>query len=170
MEDPIHALEGPRFHVAHVVSALVLLAMLLATGWVYFQRYRLDTALATTQQEVQSAEAQLVELQSQKLDAILVAQKTLDELEKNSIFWSKVITHLGSITPPNVFYRSYTASADGRMSLSVLTDSYDSAANLISILTQDAAYSDVFVSSLTQGNSQSNTPIITFGITFTVLR
>lgn len=159
---------GSNFTWIHLVSFLILGVVLVMTAWAAYQRYSFTSKIASIEAQVQEVDLQLSELGEQKLDAIVVAQQTVETIEQTQILWSEVVTHLLNITPLDVVYRSYSASSEGNMSVSVLTDSYDSAAQLISILNKDTQFGGAFVSSITKGSSESGSEVVSFGITFNV--
>jgi hypothetical protein len=161
-------LDTPSFHWAHFVAFAATVVVLGGMAWTYFQHYRLETQLDDVQAQTRQTQAQLTELQSQKLDALIVAQEKVSKVNREAVQWSKVVATLLKVTPPNVFYSSYSASSEGRMALSVITDTYDSAANLIALLDKHNLFSEVFSSSLNRGLSESNQSLVTFGVTFKV--
>jgi Tfp pilus assembly protein PilN len=116
---------------------------------------------------LESNQKQLDELKAENLDTLVVAQQTSTEVE-NSIRWSQVVQQLLKVTPVNVFYRSYSASTDGKMTVSVITDSYSSAANLIAVLNKSTVFSNAFVASMARGSSDGGSQVVTFGITFDI--
>lgn len=162
------AIYGGNLSLSQFLAVVVLLAVLAWMGWSYLERSNLNQAIATLQIEISDAEAQLEQLKAESLDAVIVAQQTVEQVEASAILWSEMIAHLEQITPVNVFYRSYSASVDGRMALSVLTDSYDSAADLLSIFEEDTSFGNAFAASLTQGSTDSGIGVVSFGLTFAV--
>ncbi|EKD93152.1 MAG: hypothetical protein ACD_28C00224G0003 [uncultured bacterium] len=161
-------LDTPSFHWAHFIAFAATGIVLAGMAWTYFQHYRLEAQLDEVQAQTRASQEQLVELQSKKLDALIVAQEKVMKVNQESIQWSKVVATLLKVTPPNIFYSSYSASSEGRMALSVVTDAYDSAANLIALLDKHNLFSEVFSSSLNRGLSESNQSLVTFGVTFKV--
>lgn len=152
--------------MTHWLAGLVLVAVLGWTGWLYYQSQSLTDQVGSLQLEISETQSELDQLKEQSLDAVIVAQQTIDEIGASSIVWSEVLTHLQQITPVDIFYRSYSASADGRMTVSVIADSYDSAAALLSIFESDERFSEAFAASLTQGSTESGAGVVSFGLTF----
>lgn len=166
-EDVRQEIPSGNLRFIHLIALLALVVVIVMTGWSYLNKYRLNRSLASVEAEIAATQADLEEMESQRLDAVVVAQQAVDEVD-SAIAWSEVITDLITVTPLDVFYRSYSASTDGKMSLSVLTDSYDSAAYLLSILDEESMFTDVFSSSLTSGFSDSGFDVVSFGLTFNV--
>lgn len=161
-------LPSGTFHFSHLIAGMALVGVLVATGWFYYQRHSLNQQIATLQSEITDTQTELNGLREKQLDSIIVAQQTVTQVETSAIVWSEVIAHLQKITPLDVFYRSYSASADGKMTVSVLTDTYESAAELISVFSSDEQFSDPFVSSLAKGSTESGAGVVSFGVTFNV--
>ena len=157
-----------NIRLIHWISGLILVVILGLTGWSYFQKVQVNQAIASVQEQTQTVQGQLDKIEEQKLDAIIAAQEIVDRVDATSIKWSKVITNLIAVTPLDIFYRSYSAAADGRMNLSVITDTYDAAAHLISILDNDSQFSKPFVGSITRGTTETGGEVVNFGITFNV--
>ncbi|MDP2624654.1 MAG: hypothetical protein Q8P27_00535 [Candidatus Peregrinibacteria bacterium] len=168
MADEQNAIPSGNLQFSHLVAGLVVLVVVALTGWAYFQRYNLNNQISEVAGEIIQVEAELESLTEKQLDSVIIAQQTVDDLETSAIQWSEAVTNLLSVTPLDIFYRSYTASSNGKMSVSVLTDSYDSAANLISVLEGSDDFSEVFVSSLTQASDESGAGVVSFGVTFNV--
>lgn len=166
-EDVRQEIPSGNLRFIHLIAMIALVAVVVLTGWAYFQKYRLNNAVEAVEADIATTQAQLDEMQEQNLDAVVVAQQVVSEVE-NAIIWSDVVTDLIQVTPLDIFYRSYSASKDGRMSVNVLTDSYDSAAQLIAVLSQEELFQDVFASSLTRGSSDSGFDVVSFGLTFNV--
>ena len=152
------------------ISLALVVVMVLLSGWAYVQKSKVNKAIAATSVEINQAQKQLDEIREEQVDSIVLAQQTMERIEASAIVWSEVITDLISVTPLDIFYRSYNAASDGAMSVNVLTDSYDSGAQLISILDDEDEFTNVFVSSLTQGSSSGGGEgdVVSFGITFNV--
>lgn len=167
MNEELPGLNHSPLPLFSLVSALILAVVLVGTGWVFYKSYRLDASLAAVEKGLKSSQDQLDELKAEHLDSLVVAQETVKEVEA-SIVWSQVVQQLLKTTPVNIFYRSYSASNDGKMSVSVVTDSYTSAANLISVLNQSKVFSNAFVASLARGSSDAGSSVVTFGITFNI--
>ncbi len=161
-------LPSGNLNFIHLIAGVLLVGVVLLTSWAYFQKYNLNKALATTEIDLEEVQDALDEKSEQKLDSVVIAQNTIASVEESEIVWSEALTRLLKITPIDVFYRSYSASMDGQMSVSVLTDTYDSAAQLISVLDDDNTFGEVFVSSLNQGSADTGFDIVSFGITFSV--
>jgi len=152
----------------HLIAGVLLVGVMLLTGWAYLQKYRIAKAMAVVESDIEQVQDALDEKTEQKLDSVVIAQNTIEAVEESSIVWSSVLTRLLTVTPLDVFYRSYSASLDGQMSVSVLTDTYDSAAQLIALLDEDNTFEDVFVSSLTKGTAEAGFDVVSFGIVFSV--
>ena len=152
----------------HLIAGALLIGVLLLTGWAYFQKYSLNNSLAEAEAAIAEVQDTLDDMSEQKLDSVVIAQNTIQSVESSQIVWSEVLTRLLASTPIDVFYRSYSASMDGQMSVSVLTDSYDSAAQLIAVLDDENTFEDVFVSSLSKGSADAGFDVVSFGITFSV--
>lgn len=154
--------------LVHWVAGVLVLVVLVLTSVAALQKVRLSRAIVQTEAAVAEADQRLIAIQEKHLDSIIAAQQQITEVRGSSVRWSQVLVKLLSLTPVDVFYRAYSAAVDGRMNVSVLTDSYASAADLIAILTKEEAFSDVFVSSITQGASESGNDVVSFGLTFNV--
>ena len=149
----------------HWIAGAVLAFVLLWTLWAYVQMVRTKGAIEAVAAQTQAAQAQLDQIRAQQLDAVIAAQQTADQVRAGDIQWSGVLAKLLEVTPLDVFYRSYTASVDGKLTLSALSDDYDSAAQLLSVLNQTEPFSGVFTSSLTRGSAESGSEVVSFGVT-----
>lgn len=152
----------------HLLAGAALVVVLALTGWAYLEKHNLNKELVTVEANMAQIQSELAKMTEQKLDSTVVAQNTIKQVKDTEIVWSGVLTRLLDVTPVNVFYRSYTASMDGKLSVSVLTDSYDSASQLISVLDNEDDFEDVFVSSLTKGSASTGFDVVSFGVTFSV--
>lgn len=166
MSQESKAVSRGNLSMTHWLAALVLLGVLGWTGWLYFKSNALTDEVASLQTEISDTQSALDELKAQSVDSVIVAQQTVDQVTASSIAWSEVLTHLQQITPVDIFYRSYSASSDGRMTVSVIADSYDSAAGLLSIFESDTRFTDAFAAALTRGSTESGTGVVSFGLTF----
>mgnify|MGYP001378084259 CR=1 FL=1 len=166
-EDVRQEIPSGNLGFIHFIALFALGIVVLLTAWSYFSQYNLNKDIAAVQDDIELIESELTEMQNQNLDAVVIAQQTIEDVE-SSFVWSEVITELISVTPLDTFYRSYSASTEGKMSLSVLTDTYNSAAQLVAILDGADMFTDVFVSSLTSGSAETGFEVVSFGITFNV--
>lgn len=151
--------------LVHWIAGAVLAFVLIWTLWAYVQVVRTKGAIQKVAAQTQSVQAQLDQVKAQQLDAVIAVQQTVDQVRAGDIQWSGVLAKLLEVTPLDVFYRSYTASVDGKLTLSALSDDYDSAAQLISILNQTQPFTEVFTSSLTRGSAESGSEVVSFGVT-----
>ncbi len=152
----------------HLIAAAALIVVLSLTGFAFIKKHNLTKDLIEVEADIVAVEDQLEEKAEQNLDSTVVAQNTIDQVEESQIIWSRVLVSLLDLTPVDVFYRSYSASLDGELSVSVLTDSYDSAAQLISKLDDENDFEDVFVSSLSKGSADAGFDVVSFGVNFSV--
>lgn len=168
MSNEIQDFSVGNVRLSHWVAGFIFVVVLVLTGWAHFQKIQLNKALVETEVQVNQVESQLDQMREQKLDAVVAAQAVIDEVKASSIQWSKVVIKLLDVTPLDVFYNSYNASVEGKMTVNALTDSYDSAAQLISVLDKESLFSNVFVGSLTKGDADSGSEVVSFGVTFNV--
>jgi Tfp pilus assembly protein PilN len=157
-----------RFSFMHLVAIAAIGLVLALTAWTFVQKRSVEKDLLTVESNVSDVQSQLDALAEKELDEVAIAQEVISDVEENSVVWSDTILHLLSVTPLDIYYRNYSAAADGAMSVSVLTDSYDSAAHLIAVLEDDDSFVDVFTSSLSLGNSSAGGDVVSFGLTFNV--
>lgn len=169
MSDDFQDFSVGRVRLTHWVAGLVLAAVLGWVGWAHVQKASLKKDLIDVERRTTEAEAQLAAMTSSQLDAVIVAKTVSDQVRSGAIQWSDVIVRLLKVTPLDVFYHSYSASVEGKMTVNATTDTYESAAQLISILTQDSSFSEVFVPSLTEGEADTGASRVSFGVTFNVL-
>ncbi len=149
----------------HWIAGGVLALVLVLTAWAYIQVARTKGALEDVKVQTQTVQAELDQIKAAQLDAVIAAQEIVDQVKAGDIQWSGVLVKLLEVTPLDVFYRSYTASVDGKLSLSALSDDYDSAAQLLSVLNQTPPFTGVFTSSLTRGSAESGSEVVSFGVT-----
>lgn len=168
MEDDVRPLESGPMRLGTFFAMMILIVVLLASGWTIFRHYRIKTELASTQSKISTVQQELETLREEQLDALVLAQQTKNQVKK-SIQWSKQINDLIQLMPSNIFFSSYSASVDGRMSVSVLADSYQAAADLIELFNTKEAYADVFVGSVARGSSETGGSVVSFTITFKIL-
>lgn len=161
-------LKSGNARLVHWVAGAVLGLVLLWTLLAYVQMVRTKGAIEDVATQMQTAQAQLDQIKAQRLDAVIAAQQTADQVRAGDIRWSGILAKLLEVTPLDVFYRSYTASVDGKLSLSALSDDYDSAAQLLSVLNQTEPFSGVFTSSLARGSAESGSEVVSFGVTLDV--
>ncbi len=154
--------------IIHWIAGAVLTLVLVFTAWAYVQVVRTKGALLDVKVQTQTVQAELDQIKAEKLDAVIAAQGIVDQVKAGDIQWSGVLAKLLEVTPLDVFYRSYTASVDGKLTLSALSDDYDSAAQLLSILNQTPPFTGVFTSSLTRGSAESGSEVVSFGVTLDV--
>lgn len=152
----------------HWIAGAVLGVVVLATVWAYFQVWSVKGNLKDVATQTEAVQAELDQIVAQKLDAVIAAQQVVDQVRAGDIQWSAILAKLLEVTPLDVFYRSYTASVDGNLTLSALSDDYDSAAQLLSVLNQTEPFGGVFTSSLTRGSAESGSEVVSFGVTLNV--
>jgi len=168
MSDERSSLPGSSLRLSHLAAGAVVLFVLLLTGWSAYQRYSVQQSIDEVNSHIGETNTALDEMSSKQVESIIVAAQTVDQVQARAITWSSVITKLLEITPVDIFYRSYSASSEGEMTVSVLATSYESAAELISILEGEPTFSNPFVASLTQGSTDSGTGVVSFGVTFNI--
>ena len=168
MSDEIQDFSAGNVRLSHWVAGFIFVVVLVMTGWAQFQKNKFEKALASGEIQLNQVETQLEQLRAEKLDAVIAAQAVNDHVQASSLKWSGVVTKLLSVTPLDVFYNSYNASSEGKMTVNALTDTYESAAQLISVLDKESLFSDVFVGSLTKGSSDSGSDVVSFGVAFNV--
>jgi Tfp pilus assembly protein PilN len=168
MKDEIKDFSVGNVRLVHWVAGLIFVVVLALTGWAQFQKSQLNADLTDVEAETNQVETLLDQMRADKLDAVIIAQQLADQVESEAVQWSGVVTRLLNITPLDVFYNSYSASVDSQMNVNAITDSYESAAQLISVLDKESTFTDVFVPSLTQGDSDTGSEVVSFGVSFNV--
>ena len=172
---PIESTEPPaRAPLLFIFSIIAVIAVIAGAFYLYLQKSaigdeqnRLDGDIASLQNEISALEAQ-------KVQAAQMAQAWLDEIKKDEILWSGVITRVQSLIPldiatqiPKVDILSYNGAQDGRVLLNVRTveaqlEPWESVAEILSVFNGSSYFADAFVPSITRGETDQGKKILSF--------
>ncbi len=155
-----------------MIGILALILFGAYSGYLYFKR-------ASSESELKQVEASLVEYQNEMLkyqnkDVLeaINAKKTLADLNKDIIKWSKVIKKIRKTIPsvdnvPLIEVLSYSGSSSNEISMNVKTyperdAPYFDVADLIEAFDNSEFFVDSFVPSISAGVDEKGNKILTF--------
>lgn len=156
--------EVPRPRLLPTLVFFLFVLGVLYTSFLIFQQYNLKRSLQSLGMEKASLETQMGELTAENIEELYVAKELKERVEDRAILWSKVLRSLESLTPVSVFISSYTALEDGSIQLSGLGDSFGSVADILSTLQNSSNFTDVFLPSLTLGETSDGQEVVSFSL------
>ncbi len=156
-----------------IIGVILLLSMLVYCGFKFWQNRQLDNTYASLNSELITVVNQLDQLDGNNVLGIIAAKKTLDEIDQNSVKWSKVIKTISQTIPQDakgnmiVDILSYSGSSADEISLNVSTiggdkDPYASVAKFIAGFNDSEYFEGNFVPSIASGLSTDGKEILTF--------
>lgn len=95
-------------------------------------------------------------------ESVYLAQKASALVDEKSVSWKQVISAMHLLTPDTVSYLSYTGTDLGKLTVSVVTDSYDHSAAFIKIFGNSDSFTNVFVPVLSAGLADNGSAVVTF--------
>jgi len=146
------------------VIYFIFFLYLLFAGWVIFQKFTLEPSLVRSEQKIEEVKQEIEALEKKGVRTATNAQAVLTDIKNTEIQWSRVISRLITITPVNVFYRSYSINSDGSMTVSGIANDYVAVSNLVQILESSDEFEYIFVPSINIGSSSSGGSIATFSL------
>jgi len=155
-----------RFSLLNFISFVVFAGVLVFGGYTYMSKSALDAKIADTDATIGDLTAQVEELEAQNLSEVSLAQQLLTNVEATEIKWSSVITDLIATTPLSIYYSSYSGSEDGKVTVAGLADSYSAVSDLISALSGNDSFVDIFVPSTATTGSEDSPNMASFNLTF----
>ncbi len=128
-----------RFSFLHLISFVVFVAVLVYGGYTFITKAGLESSI--------------------------VAGQLIEKIEADEVKWSEMLSTLLGATPLDIYYASYSGSESGSVTVSGLGDSYGSISGLISALSGQKAFKDVFVTSVASASS-GDTEMVSFNMSF----
>ena len=157
--------QAPQGRLLSTLALFTFILVAFYTLFLFLQNWNLNRETKRIEQNVGDLNVELSALKDEKIEALYNAQKLKDELEEESIAWSKILTKLEDLTPVSVFFSSFSANVDGSIQLNGLGDSYRAVASAIAALQSSKDFSDVFVPSITGGTTGDGGQVFSFSVT-----
>jgi len=131
--------------------------------------------------DIVSLQAEITELEGQKIQAAQLAQQWLEEVKTGEILWSRVITRIQSLLPvdsatqtPKIRVLSYSGSQGGMLMLNAQTaeaqlEPYEYVSELLSVFNGSSYFTEAIIPSITRGETDQGMKFLSFTLNFNYL-
>lgn len=144
------------------MALLIFVVFVLYTIFLGVQKARLTGVVDRNGQQIVSLQTQIQDLQTKGVDRLSTIKSFFDTVQESEVIWSTVLQKLQEVQPLDVIFASYSGSDTGKISVSASTVSYESAANLLSVLDSSAYFSNAFIPSLGGAGLATGFNIVSF--------
>ncbi len=156
--------QAPRGRLLSTLLVFCFAIGLLYTFFLIFKQATLKGDISELVESSETLETKIDTLKRKKIEELFIAQEIKNKVEASRVEWSGVIRDLQSLTPVTVFFNSMSGGDAGLLTLSGLSDSASSVADLIRALDESEDFSDVFVPSITQGRTSDGQSVVSFNL------
>lgn len=165
-----------------IIAVIAVIGVGGLAGYLWSQKGALVERNRQLDQEIESVNAQILELENQNLASALMAQEWLKEIEEEEIKWSGVITRLNSTVPfdavskqEKAIFTSYSGGTDGRITLTTQTRpvSYNpflDVAELIEVFNESTAFTEAYVPAISKTEDEDGRELATFVLNLKYLK
>jgi len=161
-----------------ILAILSLVAAVAAAFYLGLQKSAIEEEQKRLTADITSLQDEITALEGQKIEAAQLARQWLDEVKKDEILWSRVITRIQSLLPvdpatqiPKIKVLSYSGSQAGKLILNAQTveaqiEPYEYVAELISIFNGSSYFADAYVPAITRGETDQGNRFLSFVLNF----
>lgn len=153
-----------RISILNTIAFVVVVVLLGFFGFYKYQEYLNNQQIALLKSRQAQAQQEIKELEDKSLSEIFVAYNAVEELKQLSFLWSRFVKLITTVTPEDIFYRSFGVSTSGDVSVAAFAPTFESVAALIRILETQPAFSEVFVPSVARGRDRTDLELISFNV------
>ena len=140
---------------------LLLLTLVASIGFsivFYFQNPIIRNKQVEVEKNIAALNDEIAKYSGQNIEETSLANELLENVSKEEIKWSEIISAVDQVKPANVTFLSYSGAADGKLTLSAvtkedLTSPYANVSELIKVFNNSAYFKDGFVPSISKGSS-----------------
>lgn len=157
-----------------ILAALSVAIVVVLALYLGLQKGTLAQEQERLAQEIDGLNAEIQNLESQKVEAAQFAQKWLEILEQDEVRWSRVLSQVQSLVPYDaatnrnkINFLSYSGSQGGRVSMNATTrelrnEPFDDVAELIEVFNESSFFSNAYVPSITRVETDTGARVATF--------
>jgi hypothetical protein len=153
-----------------VISVVVVIAAAFYLG---LQKTAIQDEQKRIEADVASIQNDITALEGQKIEAAQNAQQYLDQVKKDEILWSRVITRIQTLIPTDASQQSkidilsYSGSVDGKITLNVQSipaqlEPYEYLAELLSVFNSSSYFSDAYIPSISRAETDNGQKYLSF--------
>lgn len=161
--------QAPQGRLLSTLVIFCFVVGVLYTLFLVFKQANVNGDIATAEENSIELQTKIETLERDAIQTLFVAQEVKEGVEATRIAWSKVIRKFQDLTPPAIFFSSFSGGKAGELSLSGLADSADSVADMISVLGSSDDFSDAFVPSVTEGTTVEGQTVVSFNLSVNVV-
>jgi hypothetical protein len=172
---PISSIEQPaKMPLLFIFSIVAVVALIAGAFYLYLQKSAIQDEKVRLDADISSLQNEISALQAQKVQAAQTSQGWLEEIKKQEILWSEVITRVQSLVPVDSLTKakrvnilSYSGAADGKILLNTRTveaqlEPWDAVAEIISVFNGSSYFANAYVPSITRGETDQGTKFLSF--------
>lgn len=158
-----------------ILGILAVMVAGILTGYAYWQNSRTASQIVVLDNSLKNYREQVLQGENQQILQAISAKRVVNDLKKDMVVWSEVIRKIRSTIPvegglPLVDVLSYSGSANRDISMNVKTvpgseAPYFDVADLIEQFSDDQAFDDVFVPSISSSTDVEGSEILSFLMT-----
>jgi Tfp pilus assembly protein PilN len=155
-----------------IIGIIAVLLVGLYTGYLFWEKSDSETELKQVAVNLIEQQNKLLQFENKEVLQAINAKKTLEELDRDIIQWSKIIKEIRKTIPKEdgvsiVEILSYSGSSNNEISMSVKTypqshKPYFQVAELIETFDESTSFADNFVPSISTGTDEEGSEILTF--------
>ncbi len=154
---------GQGLNLITILLIGIFILSILFGIYSYISKTRLISEKTGKENSVIAMKNQIKSMEEKSLPQLVSANELKKRLD-SEIKWSEAIKKISSITPKEVFYRSYSANKSGNISLAALTSGVDKITTLIDTMTKTNYLSDVFIPTISKGTNSSGQTEYSFSL------
>ncbi len=153
-----------RISILNTIAFIVVVVLLGFFSFYKYQEYLNNQQIVLLKSRQTQAAQEIKELEDKSLSEIFVAYNATEKLQQLNFLWSRFVKLITTITPEDIFYRSFGVSTSGDVSVAAFAPTFESVAALIRILETQPAFSAVFVPSVARGRDRTDLELISFNV------
>jgi hypothetical protein len=172
------AVEPPkRVPLLFVFAVIAIIVLIAGAFYLYFTKSAIQEEQNRLDADITSLQGEITALEDQKIQLAQGAQSYLEEIKKEEILWSGVITKIQTLIPvdqvtqaPKVYVLSYSGSGDGKIMLNLKSagaqiEPWESVAELISAFNNSSYFATAFVPGINRGETDQGKKELNFTMT-----
>jgi hypothetical protein len=166
----------PRAPLTFVFAIVAVILVVAGAFYLYFQKSAIQAEQVRLDSDIASLQNEVTALEDQKVQAAQTSQGWMDQIRKEEVLWSGVITRVKSLIPmdaatqtPKIVILSYSGSQGGSIVLNAKTAEAQSvpweyAAELLSVFNSSSYFADAYIPSLTSGGTDQGKKALSFSM------
>lgn len=153
-----------KISLLNIVAFLAILGLITVGSYLKYQEVKANKEIQKLDQEITTLTEEIQKLEDEHISTVFIAQNGLNNLKEKEVLWSKFIRKILAITPENILYTSYSGGESRKITLSTLALSLDDTAKIIKILRSQPEFSEIFIPSVSKGETEQTDELVTFNI------